>query len=79
MLVLYLSMLHFKSEVNGVTFKAETSENETYTEKNVGKIYINFSDSQIQKQKFKYLSPVFTFFHSFFHLIAPAWDFTENI
>lgn len=29
MLVLYLSMLHFKSEVNGVTFKVETSENET--------------------------------------------------
>lgn len=53
MLVLYLSMLHFKSEVNGVTFKVETSENETYTEKNGGKIHINFSDSQIQKQKFK--------------------------
>lgn len=50
MLVLYLSLLHFKSEVNGVTFKVETSENETHTEKKGGTIYINFSDSQIQKK-----------------------------
>lgn len=47
-----LSMLHFKSEVNGVTFKVETLEDEAYTKKNGGKIHINFSDSQIQKQKF---------------------------
>lgn len=62
MLVLYLSMLHFKSEVNGVTFKAETSENETYTEKNVGKIYINFSDSRFKNKN----SSIFLLYlHSF--------------
>lgn len=53
MLVLYLSLLHFKSEVNGVTFKVETSENETHTEKkrwdNLYKLF-RFPDSKTKIQ-----------------------------